>query len=150
MTIRYEGEGDVFKTECQTLTCPVNTVGVMGNGLALAFKNRIPGLFDFYKKACKEKTLTVGTLLVYPIPDSTKQVLLFPTKAFWGNPSKRSYLDDGLKFLKEHYKDLNIESLAMVPIGCGKGQIDYVLCLKPLLYEHLDDLDINVDILLCK
>lgn len=148
MTIIYEGEGDIFKSSCQTITCPVNTIGVMGNGLALAFRNRVPGLFDFYKAACKDKTLRMGTLLVYPIPNSDKQVLLFPTKIEFYYPSKKSFIETGLLFLKENYKKLNIESLAIPPLGCGKGQLDYVKCLKPLLYEHLEDFDLPINILL--
>jgi O-acetyl-ADP-ribose deacetylase (regulator of RNase III) len=150
MTIVYCGEGDLFKSDCQTLTCPVNTVGVMGAGLALAFRNRVPGLFEFYQEACKEKRFKVGDLLVFPIPDTDKQVLLFPTKAYWRNPSKIEYVESGLKTLKEQYKELGIKSLAMVPIGCGRGQLDFIRCVKPLIYHHLKELEVDVSILISK
>lgn len=148
MGVVYCGEGDILETDCQTLTCPVNTVGVMGAGLALAFKNRVPGLFDFYKAACKEKRFNIGDLMVYPIANSDQQVLLFPTKTVWSKPSKFEYIEKGLLTLREDYRKLGIESLALPPIGCGRGQLDFVLCVKPLIMKHLDDLDLETSILI--
>jgi O-acetyl-ADP-ribose deacetylase (regulator of RNase III) len=147
MSIVYEGYGNVLTHSAQTLTCPVNTVAVMGAGLALAMRNRIPGLNEFYKGLCYQGTLVLGECCVYPIPDKSQQILLFPTKGHWKETSKKKYIEQGLQFLAQHYEALNITSLAMVPLGCGLGALDFTKTVKPLIHTHLDPLPIDVHLL---
>lgn len=146
--IVYEGEGSLFDTRLQTITAPVNTVGVMGNGLALAMKQRVRGLFDFYKDLCDKKELKVGVPQIYKIPNSRHRVLLFPTKEDWKNPSKEEYVVDGLDYLITNYKEMGIEELGIPPLGCGYGGLDYIKFLRPALYEKLADIDLPVSIYL--
>lgn len=146
--IIYEGGGSLFDTKLQTITCPCNTVGVMGNGLALAMRNKVKGLFTFYQAACKSGELVVGKPMLYKIPNSKHQVLLFPTKADWKNPSKIEYLDDGLTYLVEHYEELGITELGIPPLGCGYGGLDYIKSLKPLIQKHLADIPLPVSVYL--
>lgn len=146
--IIYEGPGSLFETKLQTIVCPVNTVGVMGNGLALAMRNKVYGLFDYYKTACKEGTLTVGKPLLYKIPNSKHQVLLFPTKQHWANPTTLSWVDEGLLYLATNYKELGITEIGLPPLGCGYGQLDYIKNLRPLLVKHLTDVELPVSIYL--
>lgn len=145
--IVYEGEGSLFDTKIQTITAPVNTVGVMGNGLALAMKLRVRGLFAFYKDLCDKGELVVGKPTVYKL-NPKHQVLLFPTKKSWQNPSKEEYIIDGLDYLVEHYKEMGITELGIPPLGCGYGGLDYIKFLRPLLYEKLNDIDLPVHIYL--
>jgi O-acetyl-ADP-ribose deacetylase (regulator of RNase III) len=142
----YEGPGNIFESGLQTLVVPVNTVGVMGNGLALAFKNRYPGLFLSYWRACKDKRLKIGTLHVFQT-DHDKKILCFPTKEDWRNPSKLEYIQLGLGALRDHHAELGIESLSFPMLGCGKGGLDYVndgvqstmrYMLNTWLPEHID------------
>lgn len=144
--IRSEQKGDIFTSGCQTIVCPVNTVGVMGAGLALQFKRRIPGLFAAYKEACTFKLLTTQKVWVYQVPDSDLQVLCLASKEHWRKPSKLSYVEDSLRDLVERHEELGITSLAIPPIGCGLGQLDYVKCVRPLLEELLEPLELPVDI----
>ena len=144
--IVYEGPGDIFKTGDQTITCPVNTVGVMGAGLALAMRLKIPGLFEFYRDLCFRKELVVGKSQVYPIPNSDKQILLFPTKQHWSRPSKLEWIEDGLVHLRDNWESLGITSLSLPPIGCGYGQLDYTKCVKPLVYKHLGEIELPVQL----
>jgi len=146
--IVYEGEGSLFDTRLQTITAPVNTVGTMGNGLALAMKKRVRGLFDFYKDLCDRGELKVGEPRLYKIPNSRHQVLLFPTKQDWKNPSKPEYVLDGLDYLVNHYKEMGITELGLPPLGCGYGGLDYIKFLRPALYEKLADIDLPVSIYL--
>lgn len=147
MPIIYEGYGNVLTHPAQTVTCPVNTVAIMGAGLALAMRNRIPGLHEYYKGLCHQGELVLGECRVYPIPKKHQQVLLFPTKGHWKEVSKKATINAGLTYLAQHYEELNIESLAMVPLGCGLGALDYTKTVKPLIIKHLEPLAIDVHLL---
>lgn len=78
--------GDLLKSNAQTLVNAVNTVGVMGKGIALAFKQAYPEMFTQYQALCAAKQLEIGTLWLYKSPE--KWVLNFPTKINWRDPSK--------------------------------------------------------------
>lgn len=144
--IRFVGEGDLFSSGVQTIACPVNTAGTLGNGLALQFKIRIPGLLEFYKEALRRGDLAVGKLVTYDV--GPFQVLLFPTKQHWSKPSKKEYLEAGFKDLVERYQELGIRELAMPALGCGYGQLDYIKEFKPLVQKMLNDTPLPVDVLL--
>lgn len=147
MSIIYEGFGNIHTHHAQTLTCPVNTVAVMGAGLARAMRNRIHGLNDYYKGLCRTGKLAVGVCQTYKIPGQEQQVLLFPTKGHWKDPSDTEIVESGLKHLVENLEELDIKELAMIPLGCGLGQLDYTKDVKPLIYKYLDPLDIDVYLL---
>lgn len=147
MAIVYEGYGNVLNHKAQTITCPVNTVGVMGAGLALFMRNRILGLFENYKELCFNGEMVVGTLKVYEVPNKDQQVLLFPTKEHWKDSSKVEYIETGLQYLVDNYKKLNIKELAIVPLGCGLGNLDYNKVVRPLFIKYLEPLDIDVYLL---
>lgn len=137
----------IFDSRADTLVCPVNCVGVMGNGLALAFRNRCKGLYEAYRGACLNGELEPGKLWLYT-PSCGPRVLCFPTKTTWRLPSKREYIAAGLATLVDGYKERNIKRIAIPPLGCGQGQLDYELCIKPLLLEYLQDLpDLEVELL---
>lgn len=148
MPIIYENYGNVLTTSMQTTTCPVNVVGVMGAGLARAFRNRTLGLNDYYKELCQDAKLTLGESQVYRIPDSNQQVLLFPTKGHWRDKSNIEDIEDGLLNLTQRLEELNIQSLAIGAIGCGLGGLDYTKQVRPLFQKYLHPLDIEVSILL--
>jgi len=148
MPIVYEGFGNVLTHKAQTVTCPVNTVAVMGAGLALAMRNRIRGLNDYYKGVCHTGKLTLGKCLTYDIPGKHgKQVLLFPTKGHWKDDSSLEDIEESLKYLAENYKELNITELAMIPLGCGLGKLDYSEQVRPLIVKYLEPLDIDIYLL---
>lgn len=149
MAIVYEGFGNVLTHKAQSLVCPVNVVGVMGAGLARAFRNRIPGLNGAYKHMCEEGILTLGKVTTYHIEGTHQQVLLFPTKGHWKDDSEVSYIEEGLQYLVKHYKELGITEIAMPPIGCGLGKLDYMEDVRPLIEQYLGPLeDLSVYLLL--
>lgn len=147
MPIVYEGFGNILTHKAQTITCPVNTVARMGAGLALAMRNRIRGLNEFYKGACVTGKVAVGRCSVYEIPGSEQQVLLFPSKGHWKEDSSVEIIELGLQDLVANIERLNIKELAMVPLGCGLGQLDYVKNVRPLLMQYLEPLTIDVHLL---
>lgn len=141
-----EANESLFDSTADTLICPVNCEGVMGRGLALPFKERCGGLFENYRAFCKAGQLEPGLLYLW-VPVEGPKVLCFPTKVRWMNPSKKEYLEAGLKTLVAHYKEMGIKRIAIPPLGCGNGQMDYLRCVRPLLLKYLSDIDLEVELL---
>jgi O-acetyl-ADP-ribose deacetylase (regulator of RNase III) len=133
---------DLFGSPAQTLVNPVNTVGVMGKGLALAFRRRFPGgLFADYVRVCRTRELRVGTLYLWR--GSTPWVLCFPTKTHWRLPSQLGYVEEGLRCFASTYQALGITSAAFPLLGCGCGGLDPG-AVRRLLAHYLDPLPIEV------
>lgn len=136
--------GNIFDSKVQTLVNTVNCVGIMGKGLALEFKKQFPGMFKEYEKKCKDGEIHLGHPYLYK-HSMYQWVLLFPTKEDWRSISKLSDIEEGLLCLKKHYKEWGIVSLAVPPLGCGLGALDWRI-VGPTLYRHLHDLDIPVEL----
>lgn len=133
--------GDIFNSECEYLVNPVNTVGVMGKGLALSFKNKFPNNFKKYKKYCQSGDFVVGKLLI--ISENNKKIINFPTKIHWKDNSRIGFIIDGLKKLKIAIEKRDIKSVAMPKIGCGLGGLDWNLVFKEICKFH-SQLDENI------
>ena len=131
----------LFDSSAQTLVNTVNCVGVMGKGVAKEFKTRHPEMFTRYKKICDAKLLSPGKLWLWQ--GSTQWVLNFPTKLHWRSPSKLEWVEDGLKKFAQEYDRRGIESISFPRLGCGNGGLDWDV-VRPLMEEHLGDLDIPV------
>ena len=136
--------GDIFESTCQTIVVAVNTVGVMGKGQALRCNELFPNVLDVHRKLCFNRQLKIGRLQVVPVGEN-KQLLLFPTKAHWRNPSKYQYIEEGLDDLVNRYQELNIQSLALLPLGCGLGGLDSDNVLARI-ESKLTDLPINIEL----
>ncbi len=93
--------GDIFKSNAQVITNTVNCVGVMGKGLALAFKNQFPEMFEDYKAKCDRGEVKPGRPYLWE--NNNIQILNFPTKRHWKQDSILSDVEDGLKYLAENY-----------------------------------------------
>ena len=122
--------GNLFEAEVEALVNTVNTVGVMGKGIALQFSRSFPEIMQPYKEACKSGTLTVGTVQTVPLPllqgmTGPKYVINFPTKKHWKGDSKIEFVESGLKALREEIERLHIKSIAIPPLGCGLGGLNW-------------------------
>lgn len=135
---------NIFDSRAQTLVNTVNCVGVMGKGLALEFKKHFPDMYKDYAQKCKRGEVKIGRPYLFK-HNMYQWILLFPTKDDWRSISKLADLEEGLRFLKKHYKDWGITSLAVPPLGCGLGALDWRL-VGPTLYRHLNKLDIPVEL----
>lgn len=140
-------EGDLFDSPAQVIVNTVNTVGIMGKGIALEFKNRYPQMFEKYKLACEKHTLVIGKLML--ISESDHLILLFPTKENWRFPSKLSYIERGLKHFRDNYAQRGITSIAFPKLGCGNGELNWD-DVQPLMEKYLSDLPIDIYIFLGK
>lgn len=134
-------KGDIFNSPAQVLVNTVNTVGVMGKGIALEFKKRYPEMFEKYKEVCEKKEFEIGNLMLWK--KSEKWILLFPTKKHWRSSSDISYIEKGLKKFVESYESLGIESIAFPKLGCGNGGLDWS-DVKKLMERYLKNLPIDI------
>lgn len=136
---------NLFDSPAQVLVNTVNTVGVMGKGIAKEFKKRYPQMFDIYKQKCLDKEFNIGNLFYYKSED--KWILNFPTKTDWRKPSRLSYIEEGLKKFRETYNDVGVNSIAFPKLGCGNGRLAWQEVM-PLMEKYLHDLPIDIYIYL--
>jgi len=136
--------GDMFESKAQTLVNTVNCVGIMGKGIALEFKKRFPDMFEDYVKRCEAKQVRLGRPYLFKrmFPP---WILNFPTKDHWRSVSRLQDIEEGLRYLRQHYKQWGIISLAVPPLGCGHGQLEWRV-VGPTLYRYLKTLDIPVEL----
>ena len=137
--------GNLLEAPVEALVNTVNTVGVMGKGIALQFKNAFPENNKVYADAVKSGSFQLGKVLVVQIKavGTVKFVINFPTKAHWRFPSRIEWIRDGLKDLHARIEEYNIRSIALPPLGCGNGGLDWNL-VRPLIEETLSDLDADI------
>lgn len=136
--------GDIFESQAQTLVNTVNCVGIMGKGIALEFKKRFPDMFKDYVKRCEAKQVCLSRPYLFKrmFPP---WILNFPTKDHWRSVSKLYDIIEGLHYLQQHYKSWGITSLAVPPLGCGHGGLEWRV-VGPTLYRHLKVLDIPIEL----
>ena len=141
-------KGNIFTSECQTLVNTVNCDGVMGAGIALEFKLRLPEMFEQYVEHCKQRRIDIGKLWIYkPSQQAREQrwVLNFPTKRHWKNPSKVEYLEAGLEKFVDAYQSRGIKSIAFPVLGSANGGLDEEQSLS-VMTEYLGKCDIPIEI----
>lgn len=139
-------QGDMMRAKADALVNAVNAVGVMGKGIALQFKKAFPQNNKEYIDTCKNKELVPGKLLCVWDENlilGRKLIINFPTKVHWRYPSKYEYIEKGLGALKDLIKEKNIKSLAMPPLGCGNGGLDWEV-VKKLIEKYLGDSEANI------
>jgi len=144
--------GDIFKAKTEAIVNTVNTVGIMGKGLALQFKHAYPDMYKEYVKICKAKELYVGRLFIYePDDDKFKYIINFPTKKHWRDNSKLKDIKVGLEVLVKKIKLLKIKSISVPALGCNNGKLNWDDVMS-LMLENLMPLAMNnnIDIYLYK
>lgn len=120
-------QGDILRSNAQALVNTVNCVGFMGRGIALQFKRAFPENFRVYERACRHGELEPGRMLVYATGQLTgpKFIVNFPTKRHWRSKSRIEDIDAGLVALVADVQRLGIRSIAIPPLGCGLGGLDW-------------------------
>ena len=142
MTLLRYVDSPLFESPARVLVNTVNTVGVMGKGVALEFKKRFPEMYRLYREHCKSGRLRVGNLWLYRTPG--RWVLNFPTKVHWKAPSQPGYIRAGLEKLVATYRDRGIDSISFPLLGCGNGRLNFDTQVRPLMEQYLRTLPIPV------
>ena len=131
----------IFDSRAHALVNPVNCVGVMGKGLAAAFKARYPEMFTYYQWACRERKIEIGKPMYYG--SYRKTIVLFPTKQSWRQSSNIGWIDQGLAGFVDSYWEENLGAVSFPKLGCGLGGLDWN-DVKPVMEKYLQDLSIPV------
>jgi O-acetyl-ADP-ribose deacetylase (regulator of RNase III) len=140
--ITIKSKGDLLKEKVDVLVNTVNCVGIMGKGIALQFKMAFPENYKAYKKACDHGEVLIGKMFVTETHNmfAPKYIINFPTKKHWKEKSKIEYIEKGLDNLIEHIKRLNIQSIAIPPLGCGYGGLEWE-SVKKLIISKLKNIN---------
>ena len=138
--------GNLLEADVEALVNTVNCVGVMGKGIALQFGKKFPEMLASYKAACKNEEVKPGAIHVYERDDMLlpRYVLNFPTKRHWKGKSRMEDIESGLDALAGEIQQRGIKSIAIPPLGCGNGGLDWSVVSK-LIEEKLGYLE-NVQI----
>lgn len=138
--------GDLFESPCSTLVNAVNCHGVMGAGIALEFKRRYPAMFADYRGRCRRNEVRLGRPYLWrPDADADRSVLNFPTKDHWRDSSDLQVIVEGLAWLRSHYRQWGIASLAVPALGCGHGGLRWRE-VRPVLVAALAELEVPVSV----
>jgi O-acetyl-ADP-ribose deacetylase (regulator of RNase III) len=131
-------KGSIFDSQTQVIVNTVNCKGIMGKGLALAFKERYPEMFPVYQRECREGKLRIGRPTLYK--ESVPWILNFPTKDDWRANSKIEYLEKGLEYFAASYKQAGIKSIAFPKLGAQNGKLSWDE-VGPLMARYLSQLE---------
>lgn len=141
-------QGNLLEAPTEAVTNTVNTVGVMGKGIALMFKERFPDNFKKYEDACKKKEVRIGHMFVTEnmALDGPRWIINFPTKQHWRQPTKLDWVINGLKDLRRVLAEKRIRSIAIPPLGCGNGGLEWNIVRAEIVNElgDLEDVDVLV------
>lgn len=138
--------GNILESNAQALINTVNTVGVMGKGIALQFKKAYLSNFKAYAEACKRNEMDVGKLFVTRdsnLHSGEKIIINFPTKKDWRKPSEYSYIESGLDDLVKIIEEEQINSVAIPPLGAGNGGLEWEK-VKKIIEQKLSLLNIEI------
>jgi len=138
--------GNILDSNAEALINTVNTVGVMGKGIALQFKKAYPNNYKAYNQACKNEQVEIGKLFVTKdgnVSTGDKIIINFPTKKDWRKPSEYEYIQRGLEDLLNVIDTYKIKSLAIPPLGAGNGGLEWEK-VKKIIEQYLSNLNIEV------
>lgn len=140
--------GDILAAEVEALVNTVNCVGVMGRGIALQFRKAFPANLKVYEAVCAREELRPGKMLVFEtgLLTGPKFIINFPTKRHWKGNSRIEDIDSGLIALAKEISRRNIKSIAIPPLGCGLGGLNWQEVRPKIIraLEHLPDLQVLI------
>ena len=139
-------KGNLLEADVEALVNTVNCVGVMGKGIALQFKQTFRDNFQAYANACRKGEVKPGRIFIFPTDRmiNPKFIINFPTKQHWKGKSKIKDIEMGLRALIDEVRNLGIKSIAVPPLGCGYGGLEWpeVRNLIEAAFEQLPDVQV--------
>ncbi len=145
--IRY-AQGNLLAAPAEALVNTVNEVGVMGKGIARMFREAFPESAEVYEQPCRRHEVRVGRVLLTPNDTliGPRWIIHFPTKKHWRQPSKLEWVHEGLKDLVRVIRENAISSVAVPPLGCGNGGLDWSAVRREIeeSLSALTDVDVIV------
>ena len=134
----------MLQSKAQTLINTVNCVGVMGKGIALVFKKHFPDMYKDYVRRCELHEVKPGVPYLYKTL-FPPQIINFPTKDLWKSISRIEDVENGLRVLLNSYSTWGVSSLAIPPLGCGNGHLEW-RTVGPLIYAYAKQMTVPVEL----
>lgn len=127
-------QGDILRADAEAIVNTVNCVGIMGRGLALQYRKAFPENYEEYRKSCDKGELKPGMMLVHELHQlmNPRYIVNFPTKRHWKGQSRIEDIKSGLHALVDEVRKLGIRSIAIPPLGCGLGGLDWKV-VRPMI-----------------
>lgn len=138
-------EGNMFYDDSTIRVNTVNCVGVMGKGVALAFKNRYPLMFLEYRRACKTGSIQPGRMQICGPDEKGNIIVNFPTKRHWRDDSKYEDIQLGLESLRSYLSGKGPVKVSVPALGCGNGGLNWDI-VKEMIEDHLSDLEAEIKV----
>lgn len=140
-------QGNLLDAPVEALVNTVNTVGVMGKGIALMFKERFPSNMKAYALACKQQQVATGKMFITETGEllgGPRWIVNFPTKQHWRADSRIEWIEEGLQDLRRFLIEEKVQSIAIPPLGAGNGGLKWP-DVRARIESALSDLhDINI------
>lgn len=135
-------QGNLLEADVEAVVNTVNTVGIMGKGIALMFKDKFPENFTTYARACENEEVRIGKMFVTENKQlfGPKWIVNFPTKKHWRTRTRIEWIEAGLEDLVGVIREKNIHSIAVPPLGCGNGGLDWA-DVRRLIVDALGDFE---------
>lgn len=135
-------QGNLVDADVEAVVNTVNTKGIMGKGIALMFKDKFPANFEAYARACKRNEVRIGEMFVTKHGElfGPAWIINFPTKTHWRVNTRPEWIKEGLRDLVRVIKQEEIRSIAVPPLGCGNGGLEWAL-VRPLIVDALEGVE---------
>ena len=142
--IKHES-GNLLQSDAEALVNTVNTVGVMGKGIALQFKQAFPENFKAYEAACRRNEICLGKMFVFHTNTfhNPRYIINFPTKGHWKAKTRIQDIESGLRDLVQVIHSERIKTIAIPPLGCGNGGLDWNR-VRPIIEKALHELNATI------
>jgi O-acetyl-ADP-ribose deacetylase (regulator of RNase III) len=140
-------QGNLLEAPVEALVNTVNTKGIMGKGIALQFKQAFPEMFRDYENACKAGEVQLGKMHVFDLgglAGAPRWIVNFPTKGHWRERSRLADIETGLEDLVTTILCLGIRSIAIPPLGCGNGGLNWADVRPRIEAAFTNSPDVNV------
>lgn len=138
--------GNLLEAPAEALVNTVNCVGYMGKGIALQFKQAFPANFKHYEAACHAGDMVPGKMMIHDNGGlvNPRYIINFPTKRHWKGKSRIEDIESGLSALVADVQRLGIRSIAVPPLGCGLGGLEWRV-VRPMIEQAFASLpDVQV------
>ena len=132
--------GNLLDSPAEAYVNAVNCAGVMGAGIALAFRRAYPDYFETYRLFCAAGQVNLGSVSVYVREGKPRYIISFPTKRHWRDASRLEDIETGLADLRQVIQSGRIRSVAIPALGCGRGGLEWD-AVQPLIRKALVDLE---------
>lgn len=132
---------------CIPINCQINVRGelVMGKGVAKEAKERYPKLPKAFADSILDQQYRKETIMpVFRVLDGEIVNLIgFPTKHRWQEPSDLQLIETGLNFLRSFLPYLVSDDgekakIVCPKLGCGLGGLNYERQVRPLIKKYFD------------